>query len=62
VHPLQVLDVPLPETEHDFRVDLIVTPEETIATLRRKRPQGILWSHLDAEKIEAIPALAARAP
>jgi 5-formyltetrahydrofolate cyclo-ligase len=26
VHPLQVVDEPLPETVHDFRVDLIVTP------------------------------------
>jgi 5-formyltetrahydrofolate cyclo-ligase family len=25
VHPLQVVDEPLPETVHDFRVDLIVT-------------------------------------
>jgi 5-formyltetrahydrofolate cyclo-ligase len=28
VHPLQVMDEPLPETSHDFRVDLIVTPEQ----------------------------------
>jgi 5-formyltetrahydrofolate cyclo-ligase len=27
VHPLQVADEPLPETIHDFRVDLIVTPD-----------------------------------
>jgi 5-formyltetrahydrofolate cyclo-ligase len=28
IHPLQVLDEELPETEHDFRVDRIVTPNE----------------------------------
>ena len=60
VHPLQVLDEELPETEHDFRVDLVVTPEETIATPRRKRPPGILWEHLSAEKIAAVPVLRSR--
>ena len=61
VHPLQVLDEPLPESEHDFRVDAIVTPIETIRTPAPKRPPGILWSHLDAEKIAAIPVLTALA-
>jgi 5-formyltetrahydrofolate cyclo-ligase len=59
VHPLQVLDRDLPETEHDFRVDLIVTPDEVIRPGRRARPPGILWEHLDEEKIESVPALAA---
>jgi 5-formyltetrahydrofolate cyclo-ligase len=55
VHPLQVLDEELPETEHDFRVDRIVTPDEVAP--EPKRPPGILWSHLDDEKIAAIPVL-----
>jgi 5-formyltetrahydrofolate cyclo-ligase len=62
VHPLQVLEEALPETEHDFRLDLIVAGEEVIACRRTRRPQGILWEHLDAAKIAAIPALATRAP
>ena len=37
VHPLQVLDEDLPETDHDFRVDLIMTPEEVIRVSRRRR-------------------------
>lgn len=57
VHPLQVLDEVLPETEHDFRVDRIVTPDEVIAAPTLKRPPGILWDHLDDEKIAAIPVL-----
>ena len=61
VHPLQVLDEELPETEHDFRVDLVVTPEETLRSPAPRRPPGILWSHLDEEKIAAIPVLASRA-
>jgi 5-formyltetrahydrofolate cyclo-ligase len=60
VHPVQVLDEDLPETAHDFRVDLIVTPDETISCPGGHRPPGIIWEHLGDEKIAAIPALAAR--
>ena len=59
VHPLQVLDGDLPETEHDFRVDLVVTPDETIRIPRRRRPPGIMWSHLGQDRIEEIPVLKA---
>jgi 5-formyltetrahydrofolate cyclo-ligase len=58
VHELQLLDEDLPETEHDFRVDVIVTPEAVLRTRRRRRPPGILWDHLDAEKRASIPVLA----
>jgi 5-formyltetrahydrofolate cyclo-ligase len=66
VHPLQVLEEPLPETDHDFRLDVIVLDvivagEEVITCRRARRPKGILWDHLDPAKIAAIPALAARA-
>lgn len=62
VHDLQVLDEPLPETEHDFSVDLIATPTEVISCSRRQRPAGVYWEHLSAEKIAAIPALMGRTP
>jgi 5-formyltetrahydrofolate cyclo-ligase len=62
VHPLQVLEEGLPETGHDFRLDLIVAGEEVIGCHRTRRPQGIIWEHLDPAKIAAVPALAARAP
>jgi 5-formyltetrahydrofolate cyclo-ligase len=60
VHDLQVLDEDLPETDHDFRVDIIVTPSAVMRTeaSARQRPTGILWPHLDPEKIAAIPMLA----
>jgi 5-formyltetrahydrofolate cyclo-ligase len=58
VHPLQVVDEKLPETEHDFRVDLVVTPDEAIRTRTRRRPPGILWEHLDEAKIASVPILA----
>ncbi len=61
VHQLQVVDEEIPETEHDFSVDLIVTSDEVIECPNRRRPHGLVWNDLTAEKIEAIPALTARA-
>lgn len=57
VHPLQLLDEELPETPHDFRVDLVVTVEATLRTGAHRRPPGILWDDLDEEKIASIPVL-----
>lgn len=57
VHPVQLLDEELPETAHDFRVDLVVTPDEVVRARRARRPPGILWEHLDKEKLAAIPVL-----
>ena len=61
VHSLQVIDEPMPETEHDFSVDLIVTPDEVIACEPQRRPSGLYWNNLTPAKIAAIPVLAARA-
>jgi 5-formyltetrahydrofolate cyclo-ligase len=57
VHPLQVVRGRLPETAHDFRVDLVVTLDRVVRTGVRRRPPGILWDHLDEERIAGIPAL-----
>ena len=62
VHPAQVLDGDLPETAHDFRVDLVVTPERAIRTGATGRPPGILWDHLDQAKIAEVPVLARLRP
>lgn len=62
VHQLQVVDTALPETDHDFSVDLIVTPDEVIRCGPQRRPTGLLWDQLSDEQIAAIPTLAARAP
>jgi 5-formyltetrahydrofolate cyclo-ligase len=56
-----VIDGSLPETEHDVRVDVIVTPDEVIECGPQPRPPGLIWDHLDRAKIEQIPVLAARA-
>ena len=60
VHPLQVVDSPIPATQHDVSLDLIITPDEVITCPTPHRPSGIMWDHLDSQKIAAIPFLQAR--
>lgn len=64
VHTSQVVDDgSIPLSEHDFPLDLIVTPGEAITTRTRlSRPPGVLDGHLEDEKREAIPVLRSRAP
>ena len=60
VHERQVLDTGrIPETDHDFRLDVIVTPERVIHCRRRSRSgrPGIRWDELTDEKVDSIPAL-----
>jgi 5-formyltetrahydrofolate cyclo-ligase len=58
VDPLQIVDGDLPETDHDFRIDLIVTPEEIIPARREGgRPKGIIRDHLTEQEISDIPIL-----
>lgn len=58
VHPLQIVGGDLPETDHDFRIDFVVTPNEIIPTYREgSRPRGIIRDHLTEQKISEIPIL-----
>lgn len=57
VHSLQVVDEELPETEHDFSLDVVVGPDELFVCGPPRRPGGIVRAHLTEEKIAAIPAL-----
>lgn len=57
VHELQVLDDDLPEDTHDFRVDLIITPERVIRCEAAKRPVGLDRTNLTREQIDYIPVL-----
>ena len=59
VHPSQILENgTIPVTDHDFPLDLIVTPDEAIRTeTRLTRPPGIIEDELDASKRESIPVL-----
>jgi 5-formyltetrahydrofolate cyclo-ligase len=60
VHDLQVLNEDLPEQPHDFRVDLIVTPERTIWPGRPKRPEKLDLDSLSPDQIASMPALTQR--
>lgn len=61
VHPLQIVNEPIPMTEHDIPLSAIVTPEEIIEIQSPlPRPKGIYWKMLPSEKIEAIPVLKGR--
>lgn len=57
VHPLQLTEETLPEADHDFSVDVIVTPHDVHRTDDPRRPPGILWDHLSPAKIAEIPVL-----
>ncbi len=56
VHEIQLLNDAIPEAAHDFRVDLIATPERVIWCDEPKRPQ-VDWKGLRPEQVAAIPAL-----
>jgi 5-formyltetrahydrofolate cyclo-ligase len=58
VHPLQVLDEDLPTTNHDFQLDLIVTPGEVIACNPSRQRTGMIWDELPSHHRSAIPVLA----
>jgi 5-formyltetrahydrofolate cyclo-ligase len=67
VHEIQVQAAgAIPVTDHDVPLDFIVTPERIIDCRSRRRPcqrqqpAGIRWQDLTAEKIAAIPLLAAQ--
>ena len=62
VHRLQIVDEAIPETSHDFRVNLIVTPDEVIRCANPRQPTGVVWSDLSEEQVAAIPVLALRRP
>jgi 5-formyltetrahydrofolate cyclo-ligase len=62
VHEAQVLEAGrIPVTDHDFRLDLIVTPDRIITCRRagrKPRPApSIHWDELTEGKIAAIPLL-----
>jgi 5-formyltetrahydrofolate cyclo-ligase len=48
-----------PATEHDFSVDVIVTPDRLVACW--PAPSGLVREHLSAEQIRTIPAVRQRA-
>jgi 5-formyltetrahydrofolate cyclo-ligase len=57
VHDVQIVDE-VPMEEHDFSVDIIVTPTRTIRVReRRNRPKGIIWEKVTLDMLERMPIL-----
>ncbi|XP_023701345.1 methenyltetrahydrofolate synthase domain-containing protein isoform X1 [Paramormyrops kingsleyae] len=59
VHDCQVVDIPEELIEkHDLTVDYILTPTRVIQTeCKWPKPQGIIWTKLNADMLERIPVL-----
>jgi 5-formyltetrahydrofolate cyclo-ligase len=59
VHELQVLpEGDIPVADHDFRLDLVVTPERVVECRPGERsPGSIRWEELTDDKVAAIPLL-----
>lgn len=60
VHDLQVRPPgAVPTVDHDFRLDLVVTPTRVIQVRRRGRPPAgrLRWDELDDDKVAEIPLL-----
>ena len=59
VHHLQVVSDDLPTTGHDFKVDLIVTAEQTISCPQGPQKLTLIRDDLTDDKVQAIPVLQA---
>ena len=60
VHELQVRPAgAIPVTDHDVRLDLVVTPDRVLDCRADRPPARIRWEELTEEKIAAIPLLGA---
>jgi 5-formyltetrahydrofolate cyclo-ligase len=57
VHDMQIVDEPIPDSPHDFRVDYIVTPTQAIRCPPSPHPPGIDWDQVSTDQIAAIPVL-----
>ncbi|MET8277409.1 5-formyltetrahydrofolate cyclo-ligase [Micromonospora sp. NPDC005174] len=60
IHQIQLLEFELPHTDHDFSIDLAITPTQVVACeAGRARPSGIIKSSLRQGQIDSIPILRA---
>ncbi|MGH7326144.1 MAG: hypothetical protein ACREJ9_16075 [Candidatus Rokuibacteriota bacterium] len=54
-----MLEDKIPMTAHDVPINLVVTPERLIRTVRTlPKPRGVLWEELSEDQLAAMPALA----
>lgn len=57
VHERQIIDEAIETDAYDVPMELVVTPERTIATGAENKPSGIDWDALSPERREEIPIL-----
>jgi hypothetical protein len=60
VHDCQIIDLPASLfSSHDVPVDYIVTPTRILRCddVSRRRPDGIIWSLLTADRVSRVPVL-----
>ncbi|MGD1950264.1 MAG: 5-formyltetrahydrofolate cyclo-ligase [Leptolyngbyaceae cyanobacterium] len=59
VHDLQIVDtVELPMQNHDWRLDLIVTPTQSLITHNNHpKPTGLDWNSIQSDQLAIIPIL-----
>lgn len=57
VHDIQILSW-VPVEEHDFSVDVIITPKRVVRTGRKcNQPEGIIWGRVTPKMLEEMPVL-----
>ncbi len=56
VHEVQIVDK-IPREPFDLTLDVIATPERTLAVTKTKKPEGLLLEYLKPEKVEETPFL-----
>ncbi|MBS7649835.1 MAG: 5-formyltetrahydrofolate cyclo-ligase [Candidatus Bathyarchaeia archaeon] len=57
-HDCQLVDEPIPQTEFDTIVDIIVTPTREVTVKKKyKKPRGIVWEKIEPSIIDLIPPL-----
>jgi len=57
VHDAQLVDA-APVEDHDFTVDIIITPTRVIRTNKeRSQPEGIIWNQVTPTMLENMPIL-----
>jgi 5-formyltetrahydrofolate cyclo-ligase len=57
VHDRQIVDEDLPETEHDFSVDYIITPTQVLTCPPPRRPSALRLDLLSPTQLASMPFL-----
>ncbi|MGQ9543621.1 MAG: 5-formyltetrahydrofolate cyclo-ligase [Candidatus Bathyarchaeia archaeon] len=57
-HDCQLVNEPIPRTEFDTIVDVIITPTREVKVKKKyKKPKGIIWERLEPSMFDLVPPL-----